>query len=96
MSTEGPVFQVRTKSGHHFKVWTDGRIEGFPPDSCICNMIPATIQHAAREAWVKGSAKSNQPDSRQSGGALRAMVVRMARLVGWPSQTQQPQAKSRR
>lgn len=42
-----PAFEVRDRSGKSFKIWADGRIDGFPDDATIVfNRIPLLINEA--------------------------------------------------
>jgi len=39
-----PTFQVTYMgTGHEYKIWADGHVEGFPPDCVVMNRIPARI-----------------------------------------------------
>lgn len=41
----GPVFTLETETGKTFKIWPDGRTEGFPP-GVVINRIPILVAQA--------------------------------------------------
>jgi hypothetical protein len=44
-----PAFEVTDMSGRHYKIWRDGRIEGFDMKPCVViNRIPIEIARAVR------------------------------------------------
>lgn len=46
-----PVFvAINPDTGHEFKVWLDGGVEGFPIGYAVFNRIPAAIATAVEEA----------------------------------------------
>lgn len=38
-----PAFEVLARDGATFRIWADGRVEGFPPNAVIINRIPALL-----------------------------------------------------
>lgn len=59
---DGPdpaAFEV-SAPGVHYRIWSDGRIEGFPSGAIIMNRIPALIAaSAASSALLKGEGSSD-------------------------------------
>jgi hypothetical protein len=54
--TERPAFEIRAVNGHTYKIFADGRIEGFEKSgSCvIVNRIALLIQKSSNDAWQAG------------------------------------------
>ena len=43
--TPSPAFEVvDTKTGHCYRIWADGRTEGFPEAQLVINRIPALLE----------------------------------------------------
>lgn len=40
VKSEKPIFMVITESGHEYKIWPDGRTEGFGGGIIVFNRIP--------------------------------------------------------
>ena len=48
--TDKPIFEVTNLAGKSFKIWEDGRIDGFDIEPCIViNRIPERIERAKLE-----------------------------------------------
>ena len=44
------IFKVSYKNGAEYKIWADGRTEGFDAGGSIINKIPCIIAEAERES----------------------------------------------
>jgi hypothetical protein len=60
VSDEKPAFEVRdTVSGHVYKIWADGQIEGFGTAGMVVNRIPQ-ITAKAVEAYLESHDDSGE------------------------------------
>lgn len=65
-----PAFEVRDRqTGHAYRVYEDGRIEGFPDGATVVNRIPQLCASAAARARL---------DARQEGQSLHGAEERSA------------------
>ena len=51
---EDHPFEVRQRDGRVYRVWLNGRIEGFEPNSLVINGMMPLINRAKHVAWLKG------------------------------------------
>lgn len=49
-SGDWPAFEVLTPSGQTYRIWSNGRVEGFGDKAIIINRIPAEINRAVARA----------------------------------------------
>jgi hypothetical protein len=48
--THRPIFEIITPDGHEYKIWSTGKIEGFPENSIVNNRIHGALG----AAYMKG------------------------------------------
>jgi hypothetical protein len=61
------IFQVTAKDGKVYRIWANGKIEGFGQEPVVVNRIPLTISDARRNAKEAGiqagqMGSANPPD----------------------------------
>ena len=47
------AFKIIEPSGKTYRVFADGRVEGFEPGALVCNRIPALIASAKAGSFLK-------------------------------------------
>lgn len=50
MKKSDHIFEVKAGDGRIFRIWADGRVDGFGSDAIVVNRIPTAL----REAWAQG------------------------------------------
>jgi hypothetical protein len=48
--SDRPVFEFITQDGNAYRIWPDGRVEGFPAEGVVINRIPSFANQRAAEA----------------------------------------------
>ena len=51
--SDKPVFEFITHDGNAYRIWADGRIEGFPPEGIVINRIPLLANERAAAAMQR-------------------------------------------
>lgn len=57
-----PAFEVTEPGGKVYRIWADGRVEGFAPGAIICNRIPTLAAAEARAAMDANAAFAGRYD----------------------------------
>lgn len=51
--SDRPAFEVTDLAGKHYRIWADGRVDGFDIEPCVViNRIPRAIAEAVERARV--------------------------------------------
>ena len=56
---ENAFIEIHQRDGKKYKIWLDGRIEGFPQDSVILNALLPFVRREREIYWLKGKEYSS-------------------------------------
>ena len=84
-------FEIHERSGNVYRVWSDGRIEGFEEGAVILNGFAPWASRREALAWLKGRESASIVGRLRASLNLLASVFRRVPFVGSVFSMPQPQ-----